>query len=141
VKATVPELALRFARALDMEDYDVVRALPMPDCHYETRSGPFVGADAIVDSCRSTSKMARSLFDSVEYESVLRSGKSDQVEISFSDSLTKNNRRHIYYCRQRLFFTPGGLVSRIGHEELPGERERLLEFCHASGVILPDSRQ
>lgn len=83
MKATVPELALRFARALDMEDYDVVRALPMPDCHYETRSGPIVGADAIADTYRSTSKMARSLFDSVEYESVLRSGKSDQVEISF----------------------------------------------------------
>jgi hypothetical protein len=139
VKASVSELALRFARALDLDEYDIVRALLAPDCHYETRNGPIFEADAVVDSYRSASKTARSLFDTVEYESALLSAKMDAAEISFSDRLTKDGRQHIYCCRQRLFFNPGGLVRRIIHEELPGERQRLLEFCARCGVNLNDA--
>jgi hypothetical protein len=139
VKASVPELALRFARALDLGDYDVVRALLAPDCHYETRTGPIFEADAIVDSYRGASKTARSRFDIVEYESALLGAGIDTAEILISDRLTKNGRQHLYRCRQRLFFTPGGLVSRIVHEELPGERQRLLEFCAGCGVNLIDA--
>ena len=141
MKHSPTELALRFARALDREDYDVVRALLAPDCRYEARGGPISGADAIVDSYRCAGRTARSLFDTVDYESGLISAHANVADISFSDRLTKDGKQHLYRCRQRLLFTPGDLVSRIVHEELPGERERLLEFCHASAVILPDSGQ
>lgn len=139
VKASVSELALRFARALDLDEYDIVRALLAPDCHYETRTGPIFGADAIVDSYRNASKTARSLFDTVEYESAVPSAKADTADISFSDRLTKDGRQHVYSCRQRLFFDPGGLVRRIVHEELPGERQGLLEFCARCGVSLSNA--
>jgi hypothetical protein len=141
MKHSATELALRFALALDREDYNVVRALLAPDCRYEARGAPISGADAIVDSYRCAGRTARLLFDTVDYESGLISAQANVAEISFSDRLTKDGKQHLYSCRQRLFFTPGGLVSRIVHEELPGEHEGLLEFCHASGVILPDSRQ
>ena len=139
VKASVSELALRFARALDLDEYDVVRALLAPDCHYETRTGPIFGADAIVDSYRDASKKARSLFEAVAYDSALLGAKMDAADISFSDRLTKDGRQHVYRCRERLFFNPGGLVRRIVHEELPGERQKLLEFCARCGVNLPDA--
>jgi hypothetical protein len=122
-----------------MEEYDVVRALLAPDCQYETRTGPIFEADAIVDSYRDAGKKARLLFDTVEYESVLLSAKADTADISFSDRLTKDGKQHLYRCRQRLSFNPGGLLSRIVHEELPGERQRLLEFCAGCGVNLIDA--
>jgi ketosteroid isomerase-like protein len=139
VKASALELASRFARALDQGDYDIVRALLAPDCHYETRTGPIFGADAIVDSYRDAGKTARSLFDNAEYQSALLGAKADSADISFSDRLSKDGRQHVYRCRQRLFFNPGALISRIVHEELPGERQRLLEFCAGCGINLTDA--
>lgn len=139
MKASVSELALRFARALDLDEYDVVRALLAPDCHYETRNGPIFEADVVVDSYRSASKTAHSLFDTVEYESALLSAKMDSAEISFADRLTKDGKEHVYRSRQRLYFNSGGLVRRIVHEELPGEREQLLEFCAGCGVSLNEA--
>ena len=130
------DLATRFARALHREDYDVVRALLTPDCWYETREAPVSGADEIVASYRQANRRARALFDLVEYESLVLLTTPTTAMISFSDRLTKNDRHHVYSCQQELLFTPGALICRIVHRELPEERARLLEFCGACGISL-----
>ncbi len=139
MKASVSELALRFARALDLEDYSVLRALLAPNCQYEAPNGPIEGADAIVDSYRRAGKAARSLFDAIAFESALLATTTQTADICFVDRLTKSGRQHVYRCRQRLHFTPGGLVIYITHEELPAEREGFLEFCAAVGIALSDA--
>ena len=113
-----------------------MRALLAPHCRYDAPDGPIVGADAIVDSYRRAGKLAASVFDFVGFESGLISVRGDRAEICFTDRLTKDGKEYVYRCRQRLHFTPGGLVSRIVHEELPGERQSVLEFCAEHGIKL-----
>jgi SnoaL-like domain len=141
MKIDVSELALRFARALDREDYDVVRALLAPSCCYDSPNGRIEGADEIVDSYRRAGKIARALFESHEFGSALLATTGATADVSFSDILAKGGWKHVYRFEQRLHFSAGALVSRIVHRELPEERERLREFCRTAGVALPDSWQ
>ena len=135
-KPDITEIALRFARALDREDYEAAKAMLAANCRYEARTDTLLGPDAIISSYRRNGTTARHLFDSIEYRSEALETGADTACISFFDRLSKGDKTHTYQCRQRLYFAPDGLINVIKHEELPEERERLLEFCAACGVDL-----
>jgi hypothetical protein len=129
-------VARGFAGALDRENYKAARAMLAADCGYQGPAGALLGPDAIVSSYRDQDTAARQLFDAVEYRSKITRTGADNACISFSDHIVSGGRKHVYRCRQRLHFRPDGLIDCIEHEELPGERERLLRFCAACGVNL-----
>jgi hypothetical protein len=135
---SINEIAHRFAGALDREDYEAARAMLTPDCRYEGRTGTVVGPDAIVSSYRHHSATARRLFDTVEYRSEPQRIDDDTACVRFFDCISKHGQTHVYQCQQRLQLRSDGLIASIRHEELPGARERLLEFCAACGVTLDD---
>jgi hypothetical protein len=132
----IVEIARRFAGALDQDNYEIARALLADDCGYEGPAKAVIGPEAIVSSYRDHSAMAQRLFDAVEYRSETTRMSVDTVSIAFFDSIAIRGQRHVYRCRQRLHFRPDGLIDCIRHEELPGERERLLRFCAEYGVSL-----
>jgi hypothetical protein len=144
MKHDLSDLAKRFADALDRQAYDVVRALLAPDCRYDGPDGLVTGADEIIDSYRRAGRLGAFLFDTVQFESAVRSVAGRRAEIEFVDRLTKNGREHLYRCRQELRFTPGGLVSHIVNQELPGETQDFHAFLEREGVDLDqpkDGRQ
>ena len=136
MQTNVTEIAQRFASALDREDYEAARAKLAADCRYEARTEVVAGPDAIVSSYRSQGETARRLFDAVDYRSEPVNAGADTACVAFSDRLSKHGRTHTFECQQWLYFQPDGLIARIVHEDLPGERQRLLEFCATCGVTL-----
>lgn len=132
----IARLADRFRRALDDEDYDVVKSMLTSNCHYHARNGILVGREAIVASYRDQSKVARRLFDAVEYASVVTKTDDQTAVIMFSDRLLSQGKEHVYRCHQMVHFGPGGLIDTIKHQELPDQREQLLRFCNALGICL-----
>ena len=130
----IVRLAAGFSQALDDDSYDVLRTLLSADCQYHSRTAVIVGPDAIIDSYRDQNALARRLFDRVEYSSSVTKGGPASVSVVFTDKLYIRDRAHLYRCRQILHFAADGLIDSIKHEELPAERERLLQFCAENGV-------
>ncbi len=128
------EVALRFAAALDTEDYAVVRTCLVDDCVYESPRGELIGPDAIVESYRANGDSARQRFDSIVYRHEIEPLGEGWFKIEFIDELHARGRSHVFRCNQRVQIGKGQIV-RIDHEEIPGQREQLNLFC----AIWPES--
>ena len=130
------ELAQRFSRALDQEDYGIVQPMLAADCRYAARNEAVFGPEAIIASYRTQSALARKLFDRVEYSSAVSQISIDTASIVFSDCLVSDGNKHVYKCGQIVHVGADGVIDAIQHREFPGERARLLRFCADSGVSL-----
>jgi hypothetical protein len=128
------EVVRKLARALDADDFVAAAGLIAPDCEYRARSETLVGREAIVASYASASRWAREHQVGVGYSSEIEPASGDEVPVLFIDDLVHLGRRHRYRCRQRFRVGEGGLVDRIVHEEIAGERPALEEFLRAGGI-------
>lgn len=123
-----------FARRLDADQYEAIRSLLTPDCVYETGHEILKGPDAIIASYREHGERARKLVDRIDYTSDVVEAGSRHVIVVFTDSLTHKGAPHVYRLNQHLHFSKDGLIERIVHEDMPGERERLTEFMNRIGI-------
>jgi hypothetical protein len=128
------EVVSRLARLLDTDDFEAAAALIAPGCEYRARSETLVGRDAIVASYAASSRWAREHQIAVSYSSEIEPATGDEVPVLFIDDLVHLDRRHRYRCRQRFRVGDGGLVDRIVHEEIMGERAALEEFLRMGGI-------
>lgn len=126
-------VATRFALALDAEDYPTATALLEASASYAIRGQTFDGPDAIIESYRANGDSASSTFDSIAYSSAVREGEDGWLIIAFADHLTHAGRTHEHRCEQWVQVR-AGLIHRIEHHDLPGERERLDAFKQAVGL-------
>lgn len=123
------QIAERFAAALDRDDYDAASELLASDCRYEiSNTETLVGPAAIVGSYRAHSERAKQSLDEVRYESQVETKKDGAIPILFIDKIRKGSRHHVYSCRQFVSMNAANRVTKIRHEELQGERERLRRF-------------
>ncbi len=126
-------VAARFAAALDADAFEVVRPLLAPECVYEVRGETLVGRDAILRSYAAASRAGRRRFDHVTYASAVEDTEVGAL-VRFVDVLGLGGREHRHTSHQHLTLGPSGSrVTRIVHEDLPGEREALAAF-EAAGV-------
>ncbi|MGO4494117.1 nuclear transport factor 2 family protein, partial [Arthrobacter sp. 2YAF22_2] len=51
-RAAIGDLNARFAWALDLKEYDSLRDLFTPDCHYASTGGEFFGVDQLIEAFR-----------------------------------------------------------------------------------------
>lgn len=58
----------------------------------------------------------------------------NQLDVYFSDFLKHKGLEHYYKCKQRIHFSSKGLVEKIVHMELPGEREKLNAYYQQVGL-------
>jgi len=121
------ELAERFAKALDQEDYPTALACLDPDCLYEIRGETLMGAEAIIASYQKNGDSGSDRFDFIRYESGVEPIEGG-VRIEFLDHLTLEGRNHTHTCVQELTFNPTGEICGIRHIDLEGEREALKRF-------------
>lgn len=117
----------RFAAALDAETYDNAIRLLADECIYNSPDGTLIGPEAIIASYRGNGERARCRFDEIKYTSSVEQ-VGDEFVVTYTDGLRLGDRRHEFRCRQRLRVNATGLIVRISHEEMAGERERLREF-------------
>lgn len=127
-------VAAMFAEALDRDDFDAARELLADDCEYDTGDGIVRGAGAVLAPYRETSQKARRTFDEIVYESEVERVDGARATILFTDRLRHAGRRHAFRCHQVIEVDGRGLVTRIEHREIDGEREKLEAFFRAAGV-------
>jgi hypothetical protein len=129
--------ARRFAAALDKCDYARAAGYLTKSCQYE-RPGQelLIGPEVICQSYRECDFKARGKFDSVIYRSEAETAGSDRVRLMFFDELRVGNASHTFRCGQIVYFGEDQRIVRIELEEIPGERERLSNFCAATGIQL-----
>jgi hypothetical protein len=127
------DVARRLANALDAEDYGAAEACLAADCIYHGPSDVLTGAAAIVASYRDSAAVGRQRFDEVQYESFVESLGAGEVLVHYTDRVRLGELTHEFRCQQRIWIEANGLVKKIRHEELPGERERLAAFTSAGG--------
>lgn len=128
----MPSRPSSLATALDRCDYAAAAAVLAADCEYVTPSGLITGPSAIVASYRQHDQWAKASIESVEYQSVVRLD-GDQAVVTFVDNLRHRGAAHVYRCEQHVHVA-GGLVRRIEHREIPGEREAVDAWLEAVGV-------
>lgn len=120
------ELAERFAKALDHEDYGTALSLVAQGCVYRIRGEVIEGAEAVVASYRGNGEAA-GRFDSVAYGSGVCAGDDGWVVIEFWDELTHRGRVHRHRCEQWVRCRDGVIVE-IEHRDLEGEVEGLKDY-------------
>lgn len=132
-RSTTLDRSRALAAALDSDEFERARPLLSPDCTYEVRGAVLRGADAILRSYADATRSAHSQFDAVRYESEV-AGTEAEARIHYTDVLQLGGREHRHRCVQHLTFDADGLITRIVHEDLAGEREAVrsfLEQCEA----------
>ncbi len=127
------EVAQRFASALDRSDFAEAARYLSPDCHYQTATVELVGPAAIIGSYRESAEWGSRNLDRVIYESAVQQ-TAGGLAVLYTDHIFLQGQQHDYQCRQHLTIHDNGLITRIVHEELPGERERLEHFFSLRGV-------
>lgn len=119
--------ALAFAAALDGDDFEAARRHLSASCEYAIGEEVLRGPDAILGSYEEATTRAHARFDEVRYESAVETDAPD-IRILYTDILRRGDRVHRHQCHQRLSFDAAGLIARIVHEPIAGEREALLAF-------------
>lgn len=117
----------QFARALDQEDYPTAESTLDDDCQYLCRGERYIGPTEIIASYKGNGDAAKK-FDAIEYESFVSIAENGQYRVQFSDHIEHQGRRFTFRCEQRVEINDSGLISRIEHVDLPGQRDALSEF-------------
>lgn len=126
--------AQAFASLLDKKDFESAKSYLASFCEYKIGGETLHGPNAIVSSYESNSVKAKGLFDSITYESGLTQTSADQIEIIYTDILTKGGKVHHYRTKQLLNFDPKGEIIEITHVQLEGEQDRLKAFEREIGL-------
>ncbi len=126
-------VAKRFAAALDRCDFAEARRYLARDCRYEIGEEVLIGPEPIIASYRESDEWGRGVLEQVVYQSQVEES-GDHVTVTYIDRLFQHGETHEYRCRQHLWIDATGMIVRIVHEELPGERERLDDAFERWGV-------
>lgn len=131
------DIARAFAAALDRDDFAAAQRFLAPGCRYELRGEVLVGPEAIVASYADASRRAHAAFDEVRWESEVVATASG-ARVRYTDVLRLRGREHRHRCAQELS-VDAGLVARIVHVDLPGEKEALAAFIAAAPPTASDA--
>lgn len=127
------ETAAAFATALDRADYRTAAALLAEDVEYATDRRTLRGPPEVIGSYREHDEWTRRNLQSVDYESATRVD-GDLVVVTFIDRLAHCGLTHTYACEQLLWIDQRGLIRRIEHREIPGQREAVEAFLARLGI-------
>jgi hypothetical protein len=132
----VTQVATALSQALDRNDFIGAAMLIATDCVYEVRGDAIIGSAAILASYADTATWVEQVFDEVRYESVVEALRGDTVSVLYTDYLMKvPGKWHRHRCRQHLTVGDEGRVTRIVHEDLPGEPESLEAYFADCGIV------
>ena len=124
----------RFTKALDEDDFDSAKAYLARSCRYLKGEKVLRGPETIIQSYREGSDRAKRIFDRVDYGSEILRVDGNRVTVQFTDLIQIKGQTIVYSSKQHLEFGEDGLITRIVHEEIPGEPEALQATLKRLGV-------
>jgi hypothetical protein len=128
------KVARFFAEALDREDYDSAAGVLGPDARYIVDDEKHIGPTAIVASYRKSGDWATKALDAVRYESKVDVAGPGVAIITFTDHIEHGGKILTHTCEQWVEVDSSGLITKIEHRDLPGEREALAAFFRDVGL-------
>jgi len=123
----------RLATALDSDDYRSAGAVLAQDLVYQVGGKVLVGPEAAIDSYRSASTQARTLFDKVHYDHEIIETDGSTFRVKYLDILFIGDDRLVHNAEQLVTVDPDLEVVRIINVDVPGERENVDEFLAEHG--------
>ena len=127
------DLATGFARCLDNNDFSGARQYLATDCKYLYEDVELRGPNAILASYEGNYLSAKDFLDEIIFESEVEPLEENSVKVHYLDRLRKGDHWHEHRCQQELHFLDGK-ISRIGHIDLAGEKEKLNAFFQRVGI-------
>ncbi len=116
------------AKALDAEGYDLAGSFFHDDCVYEIRGEVILGKKEIISSYHENGEAGRKRFDTVVYESEVTGLDLNRVRIDYTDIVTRSGDTHVHRCAQEASCDDAGMIVKLVHLDLPGERVALELF-------------
>ncbi len=121
-------VAKHFAKALDNENYKIAKGLISNRCEYAFRDQIYCGPSKIIELYQIAGDSANNDFNSIEYESQVTPLEDDKALISFIDHFIYKTEKCTYKCQQVIEVDNLGLIIKIRHIDLPGQRQILEDF-------------
>jgi hypothetical protein len=128
------EIAAKYVKIMDSEDYEPAKQFLANDCCYKVGELFYMGPDAIIEIYRSHHDFAKSTFDSIIYKSEVSRISEAEFEVVYFDIITHGKKTHTYKCKQFFCFNTENKITKITHENIPGEYEQLKIFYKEVGV-------
>lgn len=126
------DIAVKFAAALDGENYSLAKSLLSEQCSYSCRGKEHHGPDAIIGSYQEHGDAAQS-FDAIKYESRVVADSPNTYRIHFADHITHHGQQFSFRSEQLLELNERGEITHIEHIDLPGELAALAEYRASLG--------
>lgn len=127
---SVLEIADRFSKSLDDEDYASAQNLINHHCVYRCRGKVYHVPKAIIDSYQLAGDSARCDFDKIEYESRVIIIPENTALIRFIDHFYKGDDKFTFNCEQLIEVNAEGQIILIVHRDFPQELQNLQDFIN-----------
>jgi hypothetical protein len=124
----------QFAKALDNSDFDEALKFLDDNCIYYCRGKIYSGNKSIISEYKNNSDWVENTFESINYESSTETISAKQFKIHLTDKISHKGHYLHHKSEQILLFNDSGLIERIEHIDLPGEREKVDKFFQDCGV-------
>lgn len=129
------DIVEQLAEALDRDDYTAAASTMADRVEYSIGDRELTGPKAVVDSYRTASGVAHSLFDRVEYgHQVSTTDDPNTFRVSYSDTLILSGETLTHMAEQHVTVAPGEGVVRIINVDVPGERDKVDAFLERHGL-------
>ena len=129
------QIAEKFGRALDHDDFGTVKKLVDPECVYSVGENQFTGPDAIAESYETNMLEGREKLDELVWgNSFVEEVEPDEFIIHFTDHIKHKGQSFIHRSKQRITIGPDSEITRIDHVDDPNESVRLKTFFEKVGI-------
>lgn len=121
------QIASKFAKLMDRNDYTGAGELMHPRCIYLFRGQQIQGRSAILEIYQSQLEAGAKDLDEIVFSSEIEKISDCLCKIKYLDRLRKKNDWFEHRCEQDIEIVKG-LIVKITHIDLPGETERLQKW-------------
>ncbi len=129
------EIATRFGRSLDKDEFEFTQKLLSRNCQYVIGKEVLIGPEDICRSYEQNMIAGRKKLDELEWGvSSIEPINDSEFYVHFTDYLTHKGEKYTHRCKQKVRVNEHGLISRIEHVHDQGEQDRLDKYYQEVGL-------
>ena len=128
------DYASAFAAALDKDDFEAAARCLAPMCSYTMDGQTICGPASVIASYKEHADWAKANLEKIEYSHELKDDPDGRFSVIFADRVSHKGKSLHYRCRQILTIHPLCGITRIAHQDLPGEKEKADRFFDEAGI-------
>ncbi len=128
-------IVLQFGKALDRDEFSIVRSLLEDACEYAIGEQKLIGPEAIANSYESNMIEGRKKLDKLEWgQCKVEQINDTEFYVHFTDYLMHKGEEYTHRCKQKIRVGVQNKIVHIEHISDPSEQERLDNFYKRVGL-------